>query len=59
MSIRIDPCYSCGTARCPYCPVTKVKIRAHAHARAHPSGADLSSDDEVADSDFECHRDEW
>ncbi|KAH9227679.1 hypothetical protein K456DRAFT_57844 [Colletotrichum gloeosporioides 23] len=29
MPIRAGSCQYCGTPRCAYCPVTKVKIRAH------------------------------
>ncbi|GJC89759.1 hypothetical protein ColLi_12597 [Colletotrichum liriopes] len=27
MPIRVDPCQICGTRRCAYCPVTKVRVR--------------------------------
>ncbi|WQF82058.1 hypothetical protein CDEST_07072 [Colletotrichum destructivum] len=29
MPIRTDPCRNCGTPRCAYCPVTKIRVRAH------------------------------
>ncbi|KAK2016886.1 hypothetical protein LZ32DRAFT_600915 [Colletotrichum eremochloae] len=31
MPIRADPCRNCGTHRCAYCPVTKVRMRMTGH----------------------------
>ncbi|WDK10175.1 hypothetical protein CGRA01v4_01454 [Colletotrichum graminicola] len=31
MPIRSDPCRNCGTPRCAYCPVTKVRVRMTGH----------------------------
>ncbi|KAK2051130.1 hypothetical protein LY76DRAFT_688533 [Colletotrichum caudatum] len=31
MPIRADPCRNCGTPRCAYCPVTKVRVRMNGH----------------------------
>ncbi|KAK1996516.1 hypothetical protein LX36DRAFT_658490 [Colletotrichum falcatum] len=31
MPIRADPCRNCGTPRCAYCPVTKVRVRMTGH----------------------------
>ncbi|KAH6889147.1 hypothetical protein B0T10DRAFT_487432 [Thelonectria olida] len=35
MSMRVDPCLFCGTPRCMYCPVSKVKSKPHAAHSDH------------------------